>query len=138
MLFERPPVHVYSLSIKTAHMFFEISSLPEDSFWMKQTVVVHLICCVYMTLTLFCISQTSTNSYVYTGCLSGRMFRIHLGCFICQIMHLVIAFVSNTMFFKLLKYEMSRTRAVITTPAESVFELHGCSNISIRWTISSL
>ena len=66
---------------------------------------------------------------------SGLMFLIHSGCLICQVMHLVIAFVSNTMFFELLKYEMSRTRAVITTPAESVSELYGCSKISIRWTI---
>ena len=41
MLFEQPHAHVYSLSIKTAHMFFEISPPPEDSYWMKQTVVVH-------------------------------------------------------------------------------------------------
>ena len=40
MLFERTHAHVYSLSIKTAHMFFEICLPPEDSFWMKQTVVV--------------------------------------------------------------------------------------------------
>ena len=67
---------------------------------------------------------------------SVRMFLIHSGCLICQVMHLVIAFVSNAMFFELLKYEMSRTRAVTcTTPAESVSELYGCSKISIRWTI---
>ena len=32
MIFERPHAHVYSLSIKTAHMFFEICLPPEDSF----------------------------------------------------------------------------------------------------------
>ena len=54
---------------------------------------------------------------------SGRMFLVHLGCLIRQVMHLVIAFVSNTMFFELLKYQISRTRAVITIPAESVSEV---------------
>ena len=54
---------------------------------------------------------------------SGRMFLMQVGFFICQVMHLVIAFVSNTMFFELLKYEMSRTRSVITCPAESVSEV---------------
>ena len=51
------------------------------------------------------------------------MFLIHLNRFICQIFDLVIAFVSNTMFFELLEYEMSSTRAVITIPAESVSEV---------------
>ena len=32
MVFERPHAHVYSLSTKTAHMFFEICLPPEDSF----------------------------------------------------------------------------------------------------------
>jgi len=66
---------------------------------------------------------------------SARMLLIHVGCLICQAMHLVTAFVSNTMFFELLKYEMSCKRAVITNPAESVSEQQGRSNISIRWTI---
>ena len=30
MLFERPQAHVYSLSIKTVDMFFEICLPPED------------------------------------------------------------------------------------------------------------
>ena len=33
MLFERPHAHVYSLSIKTGHMFFEICLPPEDSIF---------------------------------------------------------------------------------------------------------
>ena len=32
MFFVSPHAHVYSLSIKTAHMFFEICLPPEDSF----------------------------------------------------------------------------------------------------------
>ena len=32
MVIERPHARVYSLSMKTAHMFFEICLPPEDSF----------------------------------------------------------------------------------------------------------
>ena len=52
-----------------------------------------------------------------------------------ELMHLINSFVFNTMFFELLKYEMSWGRAEVITPAESVSEQLGGSNISIQWTI---